>query len=51
MTIFAGSLQSNQTYQFMVEMINRANSTWKINGLLLVQVQERFSPMIVISLV
>ena len=37
MTILAGSLLSNQTYQMMVRMQNRQNSTDQAKGYLLVR--------------
>ncbi len=47
-TILAGSLASNQTYQFMVYMVNQQNSNIQGTGILLVQVQDKISPMIAI---
>ncbi len=47
--IFAGSLKSNMTYQFMIEMTNRQNSSVQIYGYLLVQIEEIACPLIVIS--
>ena len=47
--IFAGVLQLNEIYQFMVQMTNRQNSTLKMNGYVLVQIQAESCPMIVIS--
>ncbi|UJR38826.1 hypothetical protein I4U23_031491 [Adineta vaga] len=40
-TILAESLVSNKTYQFMVIMINRENSSIQATGYLLVQVQDQ----------
>ena len=47
-TILAGSLASNQTYQFVVDMVNRQNSIVQATGNLLAQVQDNISPMIAI---
>jgi hypothetical protein len=48
-TILGGSLQPNRTYQFMVQMTDRQNSSLPINGYLIVQIQEISCPIIVIS--
>ncbi len=48
-TILAGSLASNQTYQFVVNMVNQQNSSVQATGYLLVQVEDRISPMIIIG--
>ncbi|CAF1691071.1 unnamed protein product, partial [Adineta ricciae] len=47
--ISAGTLATNETYQFMVRMTNRDNSSVQTFGYLLVQVDRINSPMIVIS--
>jgi hypothetical protein len=48
--ILAGSfLQSNQTYQFMVYMENRHNSSIQATGYVLVQVEDTSSPIIFIG--
>lgn len=39
-TIVGGSLRSNQTYQFMVEMQNIANPSKQVTGYLLVNVRD-----------
>jgi hypothetical protein len=49
LTILAGSLQSNQTYQFMVYMENRQNSSIQATGYVLVQVVDNIRPMIAIG--
>ncbi len=49
LTILAGSLQSNQTYQFMVYMENRQNSSIQATGYLLVQIEDNIRPMIAIG--
>ncbi len=49
MTIFAGSLKSNRTYEFMVQMENRRNSSIQATGYVLVKVLDTRSPMIVIG--
>jgi hypothetical protein len=49
LTILAGSLQSNQTYQFMVYMENRQNSSIQATGYLLVEVVDIRPQMIAIG--
>jgi hypothetical protein len=48
LTIFAKSLKSNQTYQFMIEMIHRKNASLRSIGYLTVKVEHFQSPMIMI---
>ncbi len=48
-TIQSNSLLSNQTYQFMVYMENRRNSSIQATGYLLVQVDDTHPQMIVIG--
>jgi hypothetical protein len=49
LTILAGSLQSNRTYQFMVSIANRQNSSTKTTGYVLVKVEDTNSQMIIIG--
>jgi hypothetical protein len=49
LTILAGSLQSNRTYQFMVQMANRLNPSLQATGYLLVKVEDTRLQMIVIG--
>ena len=49
MIILAGSLVSNQTYQMMVRMQNRQNSTDQAKGYLLVRVQDNQPQLVVIG--
>jgi len=49
LTILAGSLLSNRTYQFMVSIQNRQNSLLQGTGYLLVQIVDTQSQMIVIG--
>jgi hypothetical protein len=49
LTILANSLKSNQTYQFMVYMENRQNSSIQATGYLLVQVDETQPQLIVMA--
>ncbi len=49
LTILSGSLQSNRTYQFMVYMQNRRNSSIQATGYVLVQVQDTHPQMIAIG--
>jgi hypothetical protein len=49
LTILANSLQSNQTYQFMVYMQNRQNSSVQATGYLLVQVVDTQPQLVVIA--
>ncbi len=49
LTILAGSLQSNRTYQFMVQMENRQNSSLQATGYALVQVEDTHPQMILIG--
>ncbi len=48
-TILAGLLACNQTYQFMVLMVNRQDSSYQATGYLLVQVANTNSQMIVVA--
>ncbi len=48
-TIQSNSLLSNETYQFMVYMENRRNSSIQATGYLLVQVDDTHPQMIVIG--
>ncbi|CAF0859705.1 unnamed protein product [Rotaria sordida] len=50
-TILSGSLQSNRTYQFMVYMENRKNSSIQATGYVLVQVEDTRPQLIVIGCV
>ena len=47
--ISGGSLQSNRTYQFMVQMQNRYDTLSRATGYVLVRVQDAAVPMIVIG--
>jgi hypothetical protein len=47
--IRGNSLASNQTYQFMVRMKNRQNSTVQATGYLLVRVEDTQPQLIVIA--
>jgi hypothetical protein len=47
--ILAGSLLSNQTYQFMVYMENRLNTSLQATGYVLVQIEDTPSQMIIIG--
>ena len=49
MIILANSLQSNETYQFLVQMENRRNSSIQATGYVIVQIQDSNRPMIVIG--
>ncbi len=49
LTILAGSLKSNQTYQFQVSIENRQNSSIKSIGYVLIKVEDTYSQMIVIG--
>ena len=49
LTILAGSLQSNRTYQFMVYMENRRNSSLQATGYVLVKVEDTRPQMILIG--
>ncbi|CAF4054709.1 unnamed protein product [Adineta steineri] len=51
LTILSGSLQSNRTYQFMVYMENRRNSSLQATGYVLVKVEDTHPQMILISCV
>ena len=51
LTIFAGALQSNRTYQFKVNLQNLQDSSLEFIGYLLVQVQDTRSHLIDIELV
>jgi len=45
-TILAGSLASNQTYQFKVLMTNRVDSSFQADGYVLVNIQDSDSQLI-----
>jgi len=49
LTILANSLKSNQTYQFMVYMENRQNSSLQATGYLLVQVDDAQPQLVVMA--
>ena len=49
LTILAGSLQSNRTYQFMVNMTNRRNASRQATGYVLVKVEDTRPHMILIG--
>ncbi len=49
LTILSGSLQSNRTYQFMVYMVNRRNSSVQATGYVLVNVVDTHPQMIAIG--
>ncbi len=49
LTILAGSLQSNRTYQFMVQMENRRNSSLQATGYVLVNVVDTRPQMVLIG--
>ncbi|CAM4924059.1 unnamed protein product [Rotaria socialis] len=50
-TIFAGSLASNQTYQFVVHMVNCRDLTFQVKGFLMVKVADTNSPKVAIACV
>jgi len=47
--ILSGSLQSNRTYQFMVQMENRQNSSPPVTGYVLVNIEDTSSQIIAIG--
>ncbi len=49
LTILGKSLQSNRTYQFMVQMTNLRNSSYRVTGYVLVKVKDTNSQMIIIG--
>ncbi|CAF3651955.1 unnamed protein product [Rotaria sp. Silwood1] len=49
LTITAGSLLSNRTYQFMVRMENRQTSSIQVTGFVLVNVVDTRSPVIAVA--
>lgn len=49
LTILAKSLQSNQTYQFMVRMQNRLNASQQATGYVLVRVENTQPHLVVIA--
>ena len=51
LTIRSGSLQSNRTYQFMVQMENRRNSSQQATGYVLVKVENTRAQLIAIGCV
>ncbi|CAF3751894.1 unnamed protein product, partial [Rotaria sp. Silwood1] len=50
-TILAGSLQANRTYQFLVYMENRRNSSIQATGYLLVKIEETRPQLIAVGCV
>ncbi|CAF1399077.1 unnamed protein product [Adineta steineri] len=50
LTILAGSLQSNQTYQFMVYMENRQNSSVQATGYVLVTVTDTQPQLVAVGI-
>ena len=49
LTILSGSLPSNRTYQFMVQMENRRNSSVQATGYVLVKIEDTRPQLIVIG--
>ena len=49
LTLVAGSLASNQTYQLMVQMENRENSSDRAVGYVVVRVENKQSQLITIG--
>ena len=49
LNILAGSLTSNQTYQFMVRMGNRINASLQATGYVLVRVEDTQPHLVVIA--
>ena len=49
LTILANSLKPNQTYQFMVSMTNRQNSSRQATAYLLVQVEDTQPQLIAVA--
>jgi hypothetical protein len=49
LTILSGSFQSNRTYEFMVQMVNRRNSSLQATGYVLVNVVDTRPQMILIG--
>jgi hypothetical protein len=47
--IFGNSLESNEMYQFLVQMENRRNSSVQATGYVIVQVEDSNRTMIVIG--
>ena len=47
--IRSGSFQSNRTYQFMVFMQNKQNSTLTVTGYVLVRIEDTYPKMIAIG--
>lgn len=49
LTILSGALLSNRTYQFMVQMENRLNSSLQATGYVLVNVEDTHPQMVLIG--
>lgn len=49
MIILSGSLQSNETYQFLVTMVSRRNASRQATGYLLVKVEDTKPQMIAVA--
>ena len=45
-TILAGSLQLNRTYQFLLQMINRQDASLQVTGYVLAEIKDSNRPMI-----
>lgn len=48
-TILAGSLTPNQTYQFVVYMVNRKNSSFQATGYVIVKVEDTEPQLVAIA--
>jgi len=49
LTILSGSLQANQTYQFMAYLVNRKNASIQATGYVLVTVEDTYPQLIAIG--
>ena len=47
--VLAGALQSNRTYQFMVQMTSKRNSSLQASGSVLVQVADTYVPLFAVK--
>ena len=49
LTIYAGLLQLNKKYQFLVQMSNRRNASLHATGYVIVQIEDSSRPMVAIG--
>ena len=48
-TILAGSLTSNQTYQFVAYLVNRRNSSFQATGYVIVKIEDTKPQLVAVA--